>query len=153
MPHDLEPIHAERGVIARELFVHTADDNYIAARGCFVEGLNVDWFWLAVHALEKYMKAALLLNGHSASRHRDADGKRQPFGHDIVTLFARIRSFADDPLRGNLTRPDALDIAYWRDETPGDRISRRHRAPAQVHTSLRPAVPRPDTRLAGTRTP
>ena len=32
MAHDIEPIHAEQGRIVRELFVDTADDNYIAAQ-------------------------------------------------------------------------------------------------------------------------
>ena len=32
MAHDIEPIHAEQGRIVGELFVGTADDNYIAAQ-------------------------------------------------------------------------------------------------------------------------
>ena len=44
MAYDIEPIHAEQGRIVREIFVDTADDNYITARWCFVEGLNVDYF-------------------------------------------------------------------------------------------------------------
>ena len=107
MPYELDPLHPHRAAIARELFVDTADDSYIAARWCFTEGLNVDWFWLAVHTLEKYMKAALLLNGHSA----------KGYGHDIEALYAQVRSFASDLLPDTLTRPDNLDIAYWRDET------------------------------------
>lgn len=106
MPHELDPIHPHRASIARELFVDTADDNYIAARWCFAEGLNVDWFWLAVHTLEKYMKAAILLNGRSA----------KGYGHDIDALYAQTRSFAGDLLPDTLTRPDTLDTAYWRDE-------------------------------------
>ena len=86
MAFEIERIHFEQGLIVRELFIDTADDNYIAARKCFIEGLNVDWFWLAVHALEKYMKAALLLNGLSAKNYRGANGKSQPYGHDIVAL-------------------------------------------------------------------
>ena len=58
MAYEIERIHAEQDLIVRDLFVDTADDNYIAARWCFVEGLNVDYFWLSVHALEKYMCSA-----------------------------------------------------------------------------------------------
>ena len=105
MPYKIESIHAEQGLIVRELFVDTADDNYITARWCFVEGLNVDYFWLAVHALEKYMKASLLLNGHSAKGYLDHAGKRRSFGHDITKLYGYLRSFAADLLPDNLPRP------------------------------------------------
>lgn len=108
MAYEIERIHSERGLIVRELFVDTADDNYIAARWCFVEGLNIDWFWLAVHALEKYMKAALLLNGLSA----------KSYGHDIAVLHEQIRTFAADLLPDNLAKPEQLALDYWRDETP-----------------------------------
>ena len=116
MPHELDLMHPHRAAIARELFVDTADDNYIAARWCFTEGLNVDWYWLAVHTLEKYMKAALLLNGRSA----------KGYGHDIEALYAQVRTFADDLLPDTLTRPDTLDIAYWREEPPDAFIRRFH---------------------------
>ena len=108
MTHDIEPIHAEQGRIVRELFVNTADDNYITARWCFAEGLNVDYFWLAVHTLEKYMKAALLLNGRSS----------RSFGHDIVALYEDVKLLASDLLPNNLGRPDGLETDHWRDETP-----------------------------------
>ena len=98
MAYDIEPIHAEQGRIVREIFVDTADDNYITARWCFVEGLNVDYFWLAVHTLEKYMKAALLLNGQSGRGYRDEAGKCQSFGHDIAVLYRHVKLFASDLL-------------------------------------------------------
>ena len=118
MAYEIERIHAERGLIVREIFVDTADDNYIAARWCFVEGLNIDWFWLSVHALEKYMKAVLLLNGLSAKGYRNATGKPQSYGHDIVALYERVKSFAADLLPNNLTKPEQLALDHWRDETP-----------------------------------
>ena len=98
MAHDIEPIHAEQSRIVRELFVDIADDNYVAARWCFVEGLNVDYLWLGVHALEKYMKAALLLNGRSGKGYLDGDGKLRHFGHDIVALYECVKAFASDLL-------------------------------------------------------
>ena len=49
--------YAAKHSIIKELFIATADDNYINARWCFHENLNVDFFWLAVHCLEKYLKA------------------------------------------------------------------------------------------------
>lgn len=63
MPEILDDSFADKHSIINELFIATADDNYVLARW---QHLNVDFFWLAVHALEKYLKAVLLLNGKSA---------------------------------------------------------------------------------------
>lgn len=93
--------------LARELFVRTADENYIAARWCAVQRLNADFLWLAVHALEKYCKAVLLVNGRST----------KGFGHDIVRLFAELKTFASDLLPDRLTQPTNLDIHHWRERS------------------------------------
>ena len=127
MAYNIEPIHAEQSRIVNGLFVDTADDNYITARWCFFERLNVDYFWLGVHALEKYMKAVLLLNGCSSRSYRH-EGKCQSFGHDIVVLHEHVKSFASDLLPGNLEQPDALQIDHWRDETPEAFVHRLYRS-------------------------
>lgn len=44
MPRDIPPLHAHQSQGVRELFIGTADDNYITARWCFFEALNVDYF-------------------------------------------------------------------------------------------------------------
>ena len=109
MAYDLEQSDPYKREIVWELFINTADDNYITARWCFIEGLNVDYFWLAVHALEKYMKAVLLLNGESS----------KDFGHNIVELYKRVESFASDLLPNSLKQPDALGSGHqWTDELP-----------------------------------
>ena len=126
MAYDIEPIHSERGRIVKALFIDTADDNYITARWCFVERLNVDYFWLAVHALEKYMKAALLLNGQSSRNYRDGR-KCQSFGHDIVALHECVKRFAADLLPQNLEQPDELDTRRWGAETPEVFLDRLYR--------------------------
>ena len=127
MAYEIERIHAEQDLIVRDLFVDTADDNYIAARWCFVEGLNVDYFWLSVHALEKYMKAALLLNGRSAKGYRDRAGGYQRFGHNIDTLYGQVGSIATALMPDTLVRPDMLELDSWRDETPETFVRRLHR--------------------------
>lgn len=126
MAYESKLIHARQREIVRELFVNTADDNYITARWCFVERLNVDFFWLAVHALEKYMKAALLLNGLSGKEFQDKTGRNQAFGHDIETLYEHVESFAADLLPKNLLKPDELETDRWRDETPKLFMNRFH---------------------------
>ena len=92
----------------------TADDNYITARWCFLEGLHVDYFWLSVHAVEKYMKAALLLNGESSKR----------YSHDIVALYKRIKCLAPDLLPSHLKKPEDLDTDRWVNETSGAFVQR-----------------------------
>ena len=109
MGYDLKPIDAQKKQIVQELFINTADDNYIMARWCFIEELNVDYFWLAVHALEKYMKAVLLVNSMSS----------KGFGHDIVELYKPVKLFASDLLSDSLEQPDALvSDNRWLDESP-----------------------------------
>ena len=118
MAYDSENILAEQREIVREIFVNTADDNYIAARWCFVVRLNVDFYWLAVHALEKYMKAVLLLNGRSGIGFREGAGQFQRYGHDITLLYEQVKGIAAEFLPANLGPPDESEIESWRDETP-----------------------------------
>ena len=124
MGYDLKPIDAQKKQIVQELFINTADDNYIAARWCFFERLNVDFFWLAVHALEKYMKAALLMNGRSGKSYRDNTGKSRLFSHDIEILYKHVKLLASDLLPNRLEQPNKLDVDYWFDEAPEDFLQR-----------------------------
>lgn len=120
-------ILATKREIVRELFINTADDNYISARWCYIERLNVDYFWLAVHALEKYMKAALLLNGFSGKGFRDEGGRFQTFSHKIPMLYERVKCFAAEFLPENLSKPDELAGENWREETPESMLRRFYR--------------------------
>ncbi len=127
MAYNIEPLHAEKGRIVWEFFVDTADDNYITARWSFVEGLKLDYFWLAVHTLEKYMKAVLLLNGRSGKSYCDKSGKCRSFGHDIVVLYEEVKSLATDLLPSKLEQPDRPEIDHWHDETPEAYLQRLYR--------------------------
>ncbi len=96
--------------ITDELFVRTADENYIAARWCAINRLHTDFAWLAVHALEKYLKAVLLYNGMPT--------KKQ--GHDIVRLYGEVKPFVGQWLPTKLTKPAGLQIGHWFERTPED---------------------------------
>ena len=106
MGTEIDPDYAHRHSIVDELFIKTADDNYVTARWCFTYSLNVDFFWLAVHALEKYLKAALLLNGRSSKK----------YAHDIIKLYANVRPLAPELLPAKLTCPPEIASADWHDE-------------------------------------
>jgi HEPN domain-containing protein len=80
--------YAEKNSLVKESFVSTADDNYTLARWCFHQNVNVDFYWLAVHSLEKYFKAVLLINGKAS----------KPFGHDIEELYAAVQPLAPELL-------------------------------------------------------
>ena len=124
MAYKTTSLDIEKGDIVRRLFTDTADDNYIAARWCSQETLNVDFLWLAVHALEKYLKAILLLNRQSAMTFSDEHGKKHRYGHDIELLYARVLELAGDLLPDNLERPPNLEIAHWQNEAPPDFMRR-----------------------------
>jgi HEPN domain-containing protein len=122
MPIPYDEQYAEKHSIVKELFIATADDNYIAARWCFHENLNVDFFWLAVHCVEKYLKASLLLNGKSAKK----------LSHNIVNLFPAVKALAPELLPNVLTKPKEMADPYWHDETT-DRFVERLYRDGQAH--------------------
>lgn len=60
--------------LIRTLYSHTADENYIGARSAFFDGRDYDFWWLTSHAVEKYLKATILLNsGAVGSTHNLID--------------------------------------------------------------------------------
>jgi hypothetical protein len=108
---------AEKHTIVQELFINTADDNYVTARWCYRNGLNVDFFWLAVHSLEKYLKAALLVNGRSSRN----------FGHEIEKLYAAVLPLAPELLPTTLVKPQQYELDFWLSETPVEFVKRLYR--------------------------
>jgi HEPN domain-containing protein len=100
-------VRAMQNSIINDLFTRTADENYITARWCADNGMRTDFFWLGVHALEKYMKAVLLANGEAADKQ----------GHKIVEIHDEISTFAGDLLPADLEKPADLNIPHWRKQT------------------------------------
>jgi HEPN domain-containing protein len=118
MPEVLDDFFAEKHSIINELFVETADDNYALARWCFHQHLNVDFYWLALHALEKYLKAILLLNGKSA----------KSYSHDIVKLYTHVTPLAPELFPSMLVKPeDVMPDQYSHIEKVADFIARLYR--------------------------
>lgn len=114
MPGVYPDLHAEKSSIVKELFISTADDNYVLARWCFQKNLNVDFFWLAVHALEKYFKAVLLMNGRSS----------KSLGHEVVQLYHAVQPLAPELLIARFDKPTFVPASMWRDETAPDFLAR-----------------------------
>jgi len=103
-------VSASKHNLIHELYVRTADENYITARWCAINRLNTDFLWLAVHALEKY-----LMNGQSSRRSGPGE---KPYSHDIVRLYADVKALAGPLLPDNLIQPADLDTRHWLDRTP-----------------------------------
>lgn len=114
MAFDLDEMYSDKHSIVDTFFIKTADDNYINARWCAFHGLDLDFFWQAVHCLEKYMKAALVLNDRPALN----------YGHNIVRLFADVQPLAPELLPGTLSKPVQYELDFWSVETPGQFIER-----------------------------
>jgi HEPN domain-containing protein len=116
MSIDLDDLYPYKHSLVDELFIKTADDNYVVARWCFNYGMDVDFFWLAAHCLEKYLKAALVLNGHPAKKQK----------HDIRELYADVHPLAPELLPTKLMIPDGLpeDIFSLGEETTEKFIER-----------------------------
>lgn len=49
----------------KRLFLEPADTTYLTARWQFFNGLKFEFYWSAFHAIEKYLKAIVLLNNRS----------------------------------------------------------------------------------------
>jgi hypothetical protein len=116
MPFDPTELDVHKYHLVRQIFVDTADDNYILSRWSYSQGLNVDFSWLAVHALEKYFKAMLLMNGRSGVSYSDATGKQRKFGHNIVALHEQVQSFAGDLLPIAMIKPNGVG-GHWHAES------------------------------------
>jgi hypothetical protein len=68
-----------------ESFVIPGDEDYVAARLLAQKGMHRAFFWAASQALEKYLKAFLLLRGASVNH-------RRLQGHPIAALYSEACS-------------------------------------------------------------
>lgn len=64
-------------VFVRASLIKTADHNYVLSRQAFLRGMALDGLWLAAQAVEKYLKASLLLNGKDT----------RFYAHDLTELW------------------------------------------------------------------
>ncbi len=98
--------------IVREMFIDTADDNYISARAAYFEHRDRDFWWLTLHAMEKYLKAILLLNGRNTKR----------LGHAIKPLLEAVRGVDERLSPPPFERPSWLGPVRIFDDVNSDFI-------------------------------
>ena len=70
---------------ALKTLVTTADENYLLSRHAFFIGFYNDFFWLALHSLEKYFKAILLINRFNT----------KGYGHQITKLHKKVQKISN----------------------------------------------------------
>lgn len=105
-PEEQEEFRRRRNRLIDDLFLARADEDYAAARLLVLNGLLRSHLWAAAQAVEKYVKAALLLRGQSSK-----------FGHDKV--WAKYRGLAEiEPglLPTAFLKSKGFDKKWWCEE-------------------------------------
>jgi len=100
-PHAIAPYTND---IVNRMFIDTADLNYLGARNAYFEHRYWDFWWLTLHATEKYLKAVALLNGETANGTT----------HNITALLKRVETKVDSRLvLPPFTKPKISGLDYW----------------------------------------
>lgn len=102
--------------LVMRMFVATADQNYILARFAALSAFHLDFFWMGLHAVEKYLKAILLLNGRRAIAYR----------HNIQKLSDAALTLHPSLSWDELKKPSD-GAKHWGDETVASFIGRLNR--------------------------
>lgn len=96
---------------AAKFFVAPADNDYLLARWMFLNGFP-EFFWHASQAIEKYLKAGLVLNGHNIKK----------ASHNLDGLYLKHCEILKDVAFKELTAPTKLNPALWADQSVKDFI-------------------------------
>lgn len=106
--------------LVKEIFIDTADEDYITARWLFLNHLHRQFFWSAAQSLEKYLKAALLLNGRSAKENIE----KKQYRHNLVKLFETVSQFASDLIPPQLAAPPQVALYSQNKDLWGNPITK-----------------------------
>ncbi len=81
-------LSAEKRNVIKRLFLEPADTTYVTARWHFFKGLHFEFYWSSYHAIEKYLKAILLLNHQNTNN----------LGHNIIKAYGEVSNVAGTEL-------------------------------------------------------
>lgn len=112
IPHfDKFPEHVQTSIeydiadVIFQSFITPADEDYLSARLLALKGFHRAFFWSASQAVEKYLKAYLLLRGFSVCK----------YSHNLKDIFSKVCSI-DQGLQIEATRHPSikveLDVEY-----------------------------------------
>jgi hypothetical protein len=105
--HNIRP---STNSLVERMFIATADENYILARWAAINHLDLDFLWLGLHAVEKYLKAVLLLNGKPA----------KGYNHNIERLYQDVLRLNPRLSFESLAKPpflQGMEHTHWIDES------------------------------------
>jgi len=108
-------LEARKITFINQLFIETEDQEYVSARWAFDNGIFYSCYTQSAQAIEKYMKAALLLN--------DVDTKK--YGHDLVRLWDDIKQLDNRnilPFKFSWPEVQNRDKLWFEDENADDFI-------------------------------
>ena len=103
----------KHGIVVR-MFRDTADENYISARSAFFDQRDGDFWWLSLHAVEKYLKTILLMNGRKTIKLR----------HDIVKIMREVKSLDSRLVPPPFAKPHISGLFNWH-SYPDDKFFKR----------------------------
>jgi HEPN domain-containing protein len=83
-----------------ESFVITGDQDYLMARMLALKGFHRGFFWAAAQAIEKYLKAFLLMNGHPVKH----------FNHSIKKSYDFTKDLSSDLVDLDISRHNDIQV-------------------------------------------
>lgn len=104
---EIKTLQHFKSVSAFKFFVKPADDNYLIARWLLISGFHREFFWQASQAVEKYLKAGLIL--------QDISVKNK--SHNLGKLYQQhLSAFADLSFK-HFEKPNKLNSHIWSNQT------------------------------------
>jgi hypothetical protein len=103
-------LNQQKDELVKELFIDTGDEDYVIARWCLLNRLSRQFFWNAAQSIEKYLKAALLLNGYTSRCYK----------HHLVSLFKEVSRVVGDLIPQQLEAPKQVKLFADHRELWGD---------------------------------
>jgi len=101
-------------VSTHKFFVQPADENYLLARWMLINGFNREFFWQAMQAIEKYLKASLVLQEISINK----------YSHNITELFERHCEEFGPVAFTSFEKPEELSADIWTPSNPLNYVTR-----------------------------
>ncbi|WP_081649731.1 HEPN domain-containing protein [Fodinicurvata sediminis] len=109
----LNSLNHFKSVTSNKFFITPADQNYILARWMLCNGFYPEYFWQASQAIEKYLKASLILNNYSVKK----------IGHNLSNLYSAHCSVTGELAFKLFEKPKMLNQDKWRNEDVSHFIS------------------------------
>lgn len=91
-------------MLAHKFFVGPADQNYFLARFSRVYGMNEEFWWQSMQAIEKLLKAGLILNGVPV---------KEGYGHNLEKLWKKHKETFKNHAVKTLLKPEKQSNCYW----------------------------------------